>query len=699
MVRSNEENNMITSTILSPRTRFPSTLVILGFLIIFSHSAFADQTVIGRSQPYAIIANTPTTVTFTAQVGLDPNLIPSSVNLIQCDESGKLIANLGRLYDDGTHGDDVTGDNIFTNQLTFNEPTPTTLYFRVSVAYKGTLKRVLSNLFGVDAVVMPTQAEKDSLLLLSTQATNNFETWSQQYGVAQARSMLLNFFQIQPNVQKAEMSEDGYTIGITLTNGLEGLFSTGEEGYKGSPSVNTGTAFSPIVYQGSYFGPELDYAYNKLQKDVCVSPAPTERKDAEVTLDFLRTLTQYGIIFISTHGGIDWLGNVVFLSGEEAYYQTSNGVTVVTITDPETYDDWDNKRIIFNVNIKHGKWWVRPAFISFQASRSNPFPNSIVYLSMCNGFGDTVGVYNLSLSNAFTGNGAAAVIGFKNTVCADFAYKTTQRLLTQMFDNGMTVEEAINSIPNIDEEVNCCPDGLPRCMYKHLKPALLTYAGDPKASITSPLYNFDWTTQYTQQFNNQIPVNSGTWVVNYQDRGSWAGKFTVDQRGDMTNVTVSGAESWSRADTWPDVGCGLSATDTSQGTIGSPTVPASISNPTVPVYSAFDRATNTLTVSNPLGQIEYSTGVQVNRVSLLHGVTCENAHLCINCTLYSYEQITSWTNDLAGILFQYANDAMFILRYEPATKKYIAEASPPDYILPQGTIMVTDLKAEIKCRN
>jgi hypothetical protein len=85
------------------------------------------------------------TVTVTAKIGADPALIPESINLFRYDERGQLVAALGKMYDDGTNGDVAVGDHIYTTQLTLNEPQPSTALLRASAAYRGLLRRVVSN--------------------------------------------------------------------------------------------------------------------------------------------------------------------------------------------------------------------------------------------------------------------------------------------------------------------------------------------------------------------------------------------------------------------------------------------------------------------------------------------------------------------------------------------------------------------------
>jgi hypothetical protein len=141
-------HGMISLGALLKRTGVILILIVVLFMIAFSHSGFAVQKIDwAKAEPDTVVINQPTPVTITAQIQSDANLIPSSVSLIQYDEADKPIANLGRLYDDGIHGDSVSGDNIFTTQIVLNEPIPKTLYLRVSVAYKGSLRRLLSDTF------------------------------------------------------------------------------------------------------------------------------------------------------------------------------------------------------------------------------------------------------------------------------------------------------------------------------------------------------------------------------------------------------------------------------------------------------------------------------------------------------------------------------------------------------------------------
>lgn len=96
------------------------------------------------STPAEITVAESTSVVFTAQIAVDPTMISESVYLYQCDADGSPIQKLGRLYDDQTHGDSLSGDNIFSSQLTLYEENVGDTYFKVTAAYQGSRTRVQS---------------------------------------------------------------------------------------------------------------------------------------------------------------------------------------------------------------------------------------------------------------------------------------------------------------------------------------------------------------------------------------------------------------------------------------------------------------------------------------------------------------------------------------------------------------------------
>jgi hypothetical protein len=93
--------------------------------------------------PNIIGVDTPTQVRVTAQI-TDPSLLPTSVNLFKVDATGKVLASLGRMYDDGTNGDVVAGDHVFGRAVNLNETHTGEVWLQVSAGFKGMLRRLIS---------------------------------------------------------------------------------------------------------------------------------------------------------------------------------------------------------------------------------------------------------------------------------------------------------------------------------------------------------------------------------------------------------------------------------------------------------------------------------------------------------------------------------------------------------------------------
>ena len=128
-------------------------LISLAVFVLFGAAlpAGAGKSIgVPRATPSAIFAAESAVVTITAPVAAAPDSQPMSTDLIRVNEQGKSIRTLGRLYDDGTHGDALASDNIFTGQFSFNERNPTGIHLVVTAAYRGKLLRTRSPVFTLD---------------------------------------------------------------------------------------------------------------------------------------------------------------------------------------------------------------------------------------------------------------------------------------------------------------------------------------------------------------------------------------------------------------------------------------------------------------------------------------------------------------------------------------------------------------------
>ena len=104
---------------------------------MLSESASPEITLL--LNPTYIYAGKPAQVRAVATLSSDVTLVASSVSLYHIDDSGKQIF-IDYLYDDGTHGDAATNDNLFSNVLISSETQPRMIKYQVSAYYGGVRK-------------------------------------------------------------------------------------------------------------------------------------------------------------------------------------------------------------------------------------------------------------------------------------------------------------------------------------------------------------------------------------------------------------------------------------------------------------------------------------------------------------------------------------------------------------------------------
>lgn len=97
---------------------------------------------VAASLPASIVPGRPFTLTVFITLP-DPGVIPGGVNLLRLTPNGEAVV-LGQLHDDGKNGDDLAADTVYTLQVPVNEPAVGQIMLRVSAAFQGQLRRVMS---------------------------------------------------------------------------------------------------------------------------------------------------------------------------------------------------------------------------------------------------------------------------------------------------------------------------------------------------------------------------------------------------------------------------------------------------------------------------------------------------------------------------------------------------------------------------
>ena len=378
------------------------------------------------AEPDAFFVGSGQLVRFTAQVVPDFALLFENIHLFKIDTASG--TDLGRMYDDGTHGDLLAGDSTFTTEVFIPGDVPASHTYQVSVPYSDTNCPILSQPIAVNVLENPDPEEVNAALTTMQAVSDQIDGLVQSVGLDDVRIQLLQMLQADPDVEQAGISEDDQSIWIVFVGSLKGTLLLSPDGTWGYPSTNTAIVFSPFSSLGES---ELVHVHSRLDQDTCMVPQPIKR-DAQVTVNFLKSLPSYGVISIATHGGINGDGDVAFLSGEQA--STFLGIPTSHLI------DWMLGRIAIG---NDNAWVINPSFITHYA-RNKKYPDSIIFLSMCHSLDNT------TLSDAFISNGAGTIFGWQHSVSITFSRETKENLLIEMIDNGLDTANAYSAVPHVD---------------------------------------------------------------------------------------------------------------------------------------------------------------------------------------------------------------------------------------------------------
>jgi hypothetical protein len=407
--------------------------------------------------PDAIAVNSLVVVTIKAQIGTDPTLIRNSVNVVRLTPAaGQTLGVIGNLYDDGTHGDSVAGDGIFSGQISFTEPQIGAVELVISAAVRGSLLRIRSNTFSI-AVVQPA-TDVDIIPQIQSQASQLYDTLLSQSGSTAARTAVIAFLLQQIGVSSAGLSSDGQTISIQYTNGIRGMISTAPNGTSGGArrsfaALPTKTKICPLpattaastsamwtrnaIILAPFYDRFSPYdSSNIIGSDlgnVCVG-ATQPILNENVTIDILKTLTRYSIIALYTHGGIGFGAN-----GEEIAVCTR--IPFNSVTQNQYLDDFVNYRLQpMTVDGTPGTFISATASFFQHYANVEKFPSSIVFANACKTIG-TDNAFNYTLRDAFLNNGASTYLGWKNAVSINFNGPTEQAYFDQLTNTSVPASE------------------------------------------------------------------------------------------------------------------------------------------------------------------------------------------------------------------------------------------------------------------
>ncbi|MFH1336345.1 MAG: choice-of-anchor L domain-containing protein, partial [Candidatus Zixiibacteriota bacterium] len=403
--------------------------------LTFSNSPAAD--------PSGLVAGQITSVII--RVGITPNskLIASSVSLLKVNSQNQVIDTLDILYDDGDldHGDEIIGDGIFSTKHTFNESSTGTIYLKITAMTHetGGDAAAFTPTFTISVVSNISDETFNANLAVQDEGSNKFDSLKSVLGdETQAKIQTLNWVKEQSGVSSADTNTEGDVIQVLYGSGIKGSILLYAPGLRGSsagqnrqinppvpPSLQTrGTldlsqlnrpassyadedtigSTSVLIYDAFYTGfsphDEGDTLVGIFNQSKCPKFNVTRFKDADCTVEKVKTFSQYGTVYLITHGSIVD-GQVQFLTGEvasllsKAYYIVDLGLGRIGLASVG------------------GKSYFA-VFPSFITNHTGTYPKSLLFSASC--FSGA----NQTMSNAFTNKGTLTYLGYTKSVSSSF---------------------------------------------------------------------------------------------------------------------------------------------------------------------------------------------------------------------------------------------------------------------------------------
>lgn len=386
---------------------------------------------------------------------------------------------LTTLYDDGNlieHGDEVSGDNVYTGIATFDTTQANTISINAG------LDNMKSNTVTIDIVNEFTDKEFDAAEYISTEleelmSSEEYQAASKSEKIQKAISKLEELSEVgQDNkyVIKESIRYDGNTDILYYTDLLgtyRGIIMS-EENAKGyylaghdSTNATVATNDSPKKTDRTYSS-GLDYITSDMEKGVIIDGWALYVDNPQGRFDYYSELCgeleNAGMEMNLVHGTVQTLKTVLNDQDFVAIachggLRTLNGIEVPIIEMPELTDKTLDKAYAADLNkqnvIKlaydskgndfdpyaHECYYITPSFFETYYGNngygSDTLEDTIVYIGSCHGFGDDGNIIR-NLANSFLYCGAECVIGHVNSVLVDYDISIMEDVIYELIDDS-----------------------------------------------------------------------------------------------------------------------------------------------------------------------------------------------------------------------------------------------------------------------
>ena len=443
-----------------------------------------------KASCFDVYINTDELVTFTVKVDSDSSL-PNSVDLY---EDGSIIASMN---DKGKDGDLVASDGIFTAQVSLSKSDIS------NISYYAGCSGATSNTFEICYYRDITQDEFVSYSQLLNKI--NLLTFDEAKALVETSDEIVNY----------DIDENSNQITYKSIYGISGIWEEFDEYTKGNgelaipapQGVDYETVYNKILtsmqnneahlplpnYPTSYEYTQARIAATNASVKSAVSntntvvlrPFRTSQftyddflytgqilseslggtltviDDENVSLSVMKSLDEYGIVLIDTHGGITNKYKKTYIVTGEAFDEISFLLDPIYYATHVGYSaDYLADRI-FGTGVNRAG--VSSKFFDKYYS-DNSLDNSFWFLGCCYSF------YNDSLADSLLGKGADAVVGFTNPVsvwyCNNILFET---VINSMLLSNDSLSAAIKNAENIygnNDPIEMARNTLTKIKYK-----------------------------------------------------------------------------------------------------------------------------------------------------------------------------------------------------------------------------------------
>lgn len=383
------------------------------------------------------------------------------------NSQNQVIETLNTLYDDGdlTHGDEIVGDGIFSTRQHLHETSAGTIYLRIKAITDetGGNAEAYTPDFTITVVSDIPDEAFNANLAVQDEGSNKFDSLKVSIGETQAKIQTLIWVSGQSGVSSADTNGEGDAIQVLYSSGIKGSILLYSPGYRGSSSARnrqehppvppslqtkgtldltkpsrTASSFvdadtigstSVLIYDAFYtsFSPhdEGDTLVSLFTKSECPKFNVTRFKDAECTVEKVKTFSQYGTVYLITHGSmVD--GQVQFLTGEEASL-------------------WSKANYVVDLGLGRvglasvgGKSYFS-IFPSFITNYSGTYPKSLLFSASC--FSGA----NQTMSDAFTNKGTLTYLGYTKSVSSSFCVTNAESFFGKLVSESKKTGESFTA--------------------------------------------------------------------------------------------------------------------------------------------------------------------------------------------------------------------------------------------------------------